>query len=471
MSAKENLWMTGPKKCEFSLANPPKSCLLTPVTRREFLRTGATSTAILFAHPARCAEDETAPPSNAEILADAHASIERHRKGNAIIRVQDADGKPLPGVNLTIEQLRHEFLFGCNCFLFARCANPDQEQEYRQRFAALFNYCTLGFYWAAYEIERGKPNYDYTDQVLEWTKTQGIACKGHPLVWDHPAGSPRWLPDDPAEIAQLVRERIKEIVSRFRGRIDFWDVVNEATHLRDGVNKTTMAAWGAALGPVPYVTEPLRIARAASPSATLLVNDYRTDPPYFQILSRLRDEGHVLIDAVGIQSHMHEGVWPLHKTLRLCDTYAKLGLPIHFTETTILSGSREKSGDAWGPTTPGVEAEQAELAADFYTALFAHPAAQAVTWWDFSDYHAWQRAPAGLLRNDMSPKPVYELLLKLIRRQWWTKAEGLTDDQGTLSLRAFYGRHRVSAEFSPNRKTVGDLQVERGQPNLLTLRI
>ena len=103
---------------------------------------------------------------------------------------------------------------------------------------------------------------------------------------------------------------------------------------------------------------------------------------------------------------MHENVWPLHKVLAVCQSYAKLGLPIHFTETTLLSGVRDRQNNAWGSTTHEAETTQAHNAANFYMALFAHPAVQALTWWDFSDYHAWQNAPAGLVRADMSPKPV-----------------------------------------------------------------
>ena len=441
------------------------------MNRRAFLRTGAASTAILWAAPVWCAEDRPAPPSDAELLAEARASIGHHRVGKAAVRVLDAGGKPLAGVKLRLEQLRHDFLFGCNCFSFDRCANSDQEEQYRQRFAALFNYCTLGFYWASYEIHRGKPSYDYTEKVLEWAGKQAITCKGHPLVWDHPAGSPPWLPDDPDEIAQLVRARVQDLVSHFRGRIDIWDVVNEATHLPDGANKTKMAAWGAALGPVPFVAGPLKIARAANPAATLLVNDYRTDSPYFEILSRQRDEQHFLLDAVGIQSHMHQGVWPLHKVYSVCETYRRLGLPIHFTETTILSAARESRNDAWGTTTPDLEALQAEKASNFYTVLFAHPAVGAITWWDFSDYHAWQRAPAGLLRDDMTPKPVYERLLDLVKHKWWTRTEDRTDDSGSARFSAFYGRYRVSAELSSNRTASEEFEVQRGQPSQITLRM
>jgi GH35 family endo-1,4-beta-xylanase len=441
------------------------------VNRRAFLRTGAASTAIVLAIPAWGAPDKPSPPSDSELLSQARNSIERHRKTDIRVKVQRPSGEPFPNATVKLEQVEHEFLFGCNLFGFNRCADPEQEQAYRTRFAALFNYCTLGFYWASYEFERGKPAYDYTDRVLEWTDKQGIHSKGHPLVWDHAAGSPRWLPDDPAELAPLVRERVKNIVSHYKGRIDFWDVVNEATHLPDEVNKTKMAAWGAALGSVPYTGEPLKTARAANPNATLLVNDYRTDPPYLRLLSSLRQDQGFLMNAVGIQSHMHQGVWPLHKVYSICETYGKLGLPVHFTETTILSGGRETQNKEWGPSTTEGEAAQAEHAVNFYTMLFSHPAVAAITWWDFSDYNAWLRAPAGLLRQDMSPKPIYERLQDLVRHQWWTNTQARTDEKGACSFRGCPGLYHLSAEAGGKRSANENLLVGRARPNDIILRL
>jgi GH35 family endo-1,4-beta-xylanase len=445
--------------------------LLDGVNRRAFLRTAAVTSAILWSAPAWCGEAEDRPPSDPELLSEANASIERHRKSDVTVQVQNAKGEPLRHAEVKIEQVGHETLFGCNLFSFDRCSDPEKENAYRDQFAALFNYCTLGFYWAAYESTRGKPSYDYTDRVLEWTKKQGITCKGHPLVWDHPAGSPGWLPEDPGELASLVTGRVKQIVSRYRGRINFWDVVNEATHLPQVANRTKMAAWGATLGSVSYTAEPLRVAREANPDATLLVNDYRTDAPYFELLSRLREHGRALFDAIGIQSHMHSGVWPLHKLYQLCERYSKLRVPIDFTETTILSGALEKAPETWGPTTAAKEAAQAEQAAQFYTMLFAYPAVQAVTWWDFSDYHAWQQAPAGLVRQDMSPKPVYERLRKLLKGDWWTRTSLKTDEQGTCSTRAFHGLHQVTAQNANHQITTGHLLAGRGKSNHIILRL
>src|SRR5690349_2943425 len=129
------------------------------VNRRAFLRKGAASTALLLASPSWCAEEEPAPPPDSELVRAAHSSIERHRKGDATLRVEDASGKAITGAKVSIEQLSHEFLFGCNLFLFGRCGDSEREQAYRERFAALFNYATLGFYWRSYEPVQGKPNY------------------------------------------------------------------------------------------------------------------------------------------------------------------------------------------------------------------------------------------------------------------------------------------------------------------------
>ncbi len=440
-----------------------------PVNRRTFLKAGAGTTACLFSHPAWCAENVAAKPTDDDILAQTKGRIEQHRKGEGILTVRDAQGKAIPGAKVKVEQVRHDFLFGCNFFMFGRCGQPELEAEYRQRFEALLNYGTLGFYWATYEHAQGQPMYEYTDQVVAWTRAHGITCKGHPLVWDHRAGSPAWLPDDPKEIERLSTARVRDIVSRYKGRIDLWDVVNEATHLADRPNKTRMADWAAALGAVPYVAEHLKVARAANPQATLLVNDYRLDPACYGILDRLRDNGKLLFDTVGIQSHMHDGVWALRKVWETCDTYAKLGLPLHFTETTIVSGPRKGPGENWGATTAEGEVRQAELTAKFYTALFAHPAVQAITWWDFSDLGAWQGAAAGWLRRDMSPKPVYERLMSLIKGQWWTKTEATTDARGEVKVRAFYGTHRLTAQLPGRQPVTKEVHWERGQKNQFEL--
>jgi len=104
------------------------------------------------------------------------------------------------------------------------------------------------------------------------------------------------------------------------------------------------------------------------------------------------------------------------------------------------------------PTTPEGEAAQAEYVEKFYALLFSHPSVEAITWWDFSDRNAWRNAPAGLVREDMSPKPAYEKLLALIRGKWWTNASGKTDASGTFSVRAFHGDYRIIVTTAEGRR-------------------
>lgn len=407
-----------------------------------------------------------------QLFAEVKERIEQHRKGDVTIVVLSPAGKPLKGCELKLDQTRHEFLFGCNIFLWGRIPDQKLRELYRERFAAIFNYATLPFYWSSYEPERGKPNYEYTDKVVEWCQQNGIVCKGNPLVWDPPESSPRWLPDDFDEIEKLSTGRVREIVSRYAGRIDIWVVVNEPTHLHPrSPNKTKMAEWGMKIGPVAYTALHLKVARAANPKAILLVNDYRTDDAYRRILEQLKDEqGRWLFDAIGIQSHMHGGVWSPSRTWEICDRFAQLGLPLHFTETTIVSGSRV-GRDKWGETTPEGEERQAEATARFYTLLFSHPSVQAITWWDFSDAGAWLGAPAGWLRRDMSPKPVYEKMLGLIKGEWWTKVKGLTDNNGAWKGRVFFGDYELTVKTPDGRTVTKKLSVRKGTINKFEVRL
>jgi GH35 family endo-1,4-beta-xylanase len=223
-----------------------------------------------------------------------------------------------------------------------------------------------------------------------------------------------------------------------------WDVVNEAVHLGKANLQTRMSQYARTREAVPYVREHLDAARQANPAASFLVNDYRLEPRYFEILDNLRTpDGKLLFDAIGLQSHMHSSPWPLRKIWNICDAYARLELPLHFTETTVVSGPRLEDTRQWGATTTELERKQADYAEMFYTMVYGHPGVAALTWWDFSDDHAWQRAAAGFLRKDMSPKPVYERLHRLIRDEWWTDKKGKTNNKGMWITRATYGTHLI----------------------------
>ncbi len=389
-----------------------------------------------------------------EILAGADARIAQHRTGSAELGVLDAEGRPLPaGTPLVIEQIRHAFLFGCNVFTLGEHRSPEANEAYARRFAELFNFATLPFYWWSYEPQPGKPGEARIDELARWCRDHGIVTKGHPLAWNY--HDPGWLPDDPAGVMQHQTARIQREVRRFRELVRVWDVVNEATdyqrpELLKNAPKLTRAIREAGLE--TFLRTAFRTARAADPGAVLLINDYVVTPAYAEKVIRLLvdDQGRPLYDAIGIQSHQHGGAWTVEHTWQVCERFAAFGKPLHFTETTFLSGEQgwglaeSRPGFRWASTPEG-EQRQAEEAARFYTVLFSHPAVEAITWWDFSDARAWQQAPAGLLRADMSPKPAYEALRRLIRDRWWTRASAVVGPDGRAGFRGFFGDYRVTA--------------------------
>ena len=401
--------------------------------------------------------------SGEKILAGADVRIEKHRKGDAAVRVVDASGRPVTNATITIEQTRHAFLFGCNIFMWGRCRTPEQNRAYRERFAEVLNYATLPFYWWAYEPKQGQPQHTSREHVARWCKTNGIVTKGHPLAWNH--NDAPWWPDDPDKLVGLQVDRITDCVTRFRGLIDCWDVVNEATHFErptflQRAPKLTKA-WQH-VGRIAFTKRCFAAARAANPNATLLINDYRRDRAYAELVKQLVDpSGKRIYDVIGIQSHMHSKVWPTEVVWEACERFAPFGVPLHFTETTIVSGPKAKrKGGPWATTRDG-ERLQARQTAELYTVLFSHPSVEAITWWDFTDQRAWRQAPAGWLRKDMSPKPVYETMKKLIKGKWWTKLEGKTDRAGEMRFRGFRGSYRVQAVTPDGRRGKGQFELSK----------
>jgi endo-1,4-beta-xylanase len=432
-------------------------------TRRQFLKDAAAGTTVAIAAPYfAVARQRGLPEDGDRILAEAESRIEQHRTASATLRLVAPDGRPLgPGRNVEIRQVRHKFLFGCNIFKLGRCRTSEQNAAYESRFAALLNYATLPFYWWNYEREEGRPQDERTEQIVRWCEAHGVTMKGHPLAWNY--RDPAWLTGTPQEVAQAQFRRIERCVQLFKGDIDIWDVVNEATHYdraeckREAPHLTEAIS---TMGVGPYVRAAFRTAREANPDAMLVINDYRTDPAFAEkVISQLVDDSQKpLYDVIGIQSHMHGGYWGAPQTWDVCERFARFGKPLHFTETTLVSGPKSTSG--WATTSDGEE-QQARLAAEFYTVLFSHPAVEAITWWDFSDQDAWQGAPAGLIRDDMSPKPAYEHLHDLIRGKWWTRIDTDSDADGRVRIEGFLGEYEVAVR-QDGRRLAGRFSLAKG---------
>lgn len=153
--------------------------------------------------------------------------------------------------------------------------------------------------------------YDFTlaDKFVELGEKNDMFIIGHCLVW-HSQLAP-WFTYDkngeyvtPEVLKQRMKDHITTIVTRYKGRVHGWDVVNEAI-IEDGSYRKS--PFYDILGE-EFIPLALQYAHEADPDAELYLNDYgmnikgRRDT-YVRLANELKSRG-LRIDAIGMQGHM-----------------------------------------------------------------------------------------------------------------------------------------------------------------------
>jgi endo-1,4-beta-xylanase len=389
------------------------------------------------------------------------AEIRKHRVAGATITLLGPDKKPAAKQEVTVAQIRHSFLFGCTGSSMIPLTNGElsgdaksQAQSHAQSLTNLFNFITLPFYWGRFEPKRGQPDTARIMKTAKWFVDRNCIVKGHPLCW-HTVSAEWLLQMSDEEIIETQLARIRREVTDFAGVIDMWDVINEVVIMPifdkydNGITRMAKR-----LGRVGIIRATFEAARSANPKAMLLLNDFDVSEAYEHLIEECLEAG-IKFHALGIQSHMHQGYWGAEKTQDVLERYAKYGLPIHFTENTLVSGKimppeivdlNDYKVDEW-PTTPEGEARQAEEVVTHYKTLMAHPQVKAITWWGLQD-GGWLKAPSGLLRIDRSRKPAYDALEKLVKGDWsMPPTKIMTDEKGQMRVEGFAGKYSVKSTY------------------------
>lgn len=416
--------------------------------------------------------------SDPALVAKIEGNIEQYRKSDASVTLRRADGSPLAGATVEIEQVSHEFLFGSNLFALGQFPTALANRKYERSFLKLFNTTTVPFYWAGTEPERGELRYEEgareiwrrppPDRVVDWCLKHGVVPKGHPLVWF--AHNPDWLPKDREELQSLFIKRFHEIADRYASTVPIWDVVNEAL--------CCVKDFPLYDEELSYVAWSFREVEPLFPKNTLLyINEVDTlghrwegeggtDSPYYRQVKQLLAEG-VPVRAVGFQFHVMSD-WAIDGILdgtgytpeRLYNVYelfSGFGLPLAITEVTMPTIDPSEEALAF----------QAELARNFYRLWFSVPRMAQITWWNLGDgtmvsYESqWK---GGLLDMNLDPKPSYRALDELINHEWKTRFEAKTGADGKVAFRGFHGRYRVKVKTFSGQKTY-EMDVRPGQAN------
>lgn len=381
-----------------------------------------------------------------------------HRKAKCRLHVVNEQGLPMANAKLRLKQTNHEFLFGCGAFDTLPYTSPaDGEnlsflEDRIQKWLSIYNYGTIPFYWGGFEPKEGQPETESRMKAAKFLNSHHVKVKGHPLCW-HTSCADWLMQYDNQTILKKQLDRINRDVTDFKGTVDMWDVINEVV-IMPIFDKYDNAITRVCkdIGRVSIIKEVFAAAKAANPDAVLLLNDFNTSISYEILIDGCLEAG-VPISAIGIQSHQHQGYWGAEKLEQVLERYEHFGLPIHFTENTLISGTLippeiEDLNDfqvkEW-PSTPELEERQKQQMEEMYRILFSHPQVQAITGWDFAD-GAWLNAPSGVIRKNNSVKPAYEMLRSLIKGEWWTDCEIITDTNGFVEVEGFKGTYQLISE-------------------------
>ncbi len=273
--------------------------------------------------------------------------------------------------------------------------------------------------------------FERPDALVELAMRNQFSIHGHTLVWH--AQTPDWFfrDGDKAAVTQRMKDHIQTLVGRYKGKIQSWDVVNEA--IADGGDAETATTealrdskWKQSIGP-EFLTRAFQFAHEADPDATLYYNDYNIEsgPKHASsivLLKRLLRDG-APIHAVGIQGHWRSGSVPFEDIDRAIAVYASLGLKVSITEldVTIRGASGGQLGGGFGrrnsrPATPA-SAKDLELQAQDYEKLFAifekhKDVIERVTFWGLHDRRTWRQGQHPLILDaNGRPKPAYAAIV------------------------------------------------------------
>lgn len=447
-----------------------------------------TGISLIFGCTSIFGQSTTVEQTEQRLLNEAKLNIEKYRKGDMEVSFIDKKGKPLRNMQVEINQLTQDFLFGN---LSEERFNPnltaDEVGKFEKYFTDLFNFTELTVKWSYYEGKQGKPQWAALQQKLDWCYKNNIVPKGHTLGWTNMSGTPAWLLKQPLETTyELYKARIYNLVGGFKDQVAMWDVINEPittipweAAMKDSVFGKSLIDAGTRYDTknvtledvVPWVEHSLRWAYEANPKANLMLNEFyiiakpEIREKFYQLIKELQRR-RVPLTGIGIQAHEPREMWfsPL-EIIATYDKYQELGIPLHITEF-IPQSSMKKITGGWRQGVWTEEA-QAEFAEQFYTLSFGHPAIASIHWWGLTDKMIWLEG-GGLLDKNMTPKPVYHRLHKLIKEEWMTRnVHQKTTSKGKIKFRGFYGQYEAVVRLENGTKQFFHFHLEENGANNL----
>ena len=372
-------------------------------------------------------------PTNEEI----DRSIAKIRKGELTVKAK-------AGEQITIEQVSHQFWFGCSITenAFNGTMEESDLKQYKEKFLENFNSGVIqnAFKWKYMEREKGEVDYSIVDAILAWTTENDLPLRAHCIFWGVPEGNnlQPWLKEmNDKELEQAVRNRAETIGSYYKSRFAEYDLNNEMIHGnyfedRLGADITKrMTEW----------------VHNSDPEAKLYLNDYdistgRRLGDYLTQIRTLLQQG-VPIAGIGVQGHLHAETFNRLELQRSLDSLAQFNLPVRITEFNVPGQRSKYLRNRNLKMTAEEEVQNAKELVDFYRICFAHPSVTGIMMWGFWEKDNWIPV-SSMYRGDWTSNPTGDAYRDLVFREWWTNVAGKTDQNGNYSVSAFYGKYKIT---------------------------
>lgn len=265
--------------------------------------------------------------------------------------------------------------------------------------------------WERIHPKLGQFNFDNADKFVKFGEDNKMFMVGHCMVWH--SQTPRWVFQDSTGqklTREAMLERLKNhiftVMNRYKGRIQAYDVVNEALN-EDGTYRKSQ--WYNTIGE-DYIIKAFEFAAQADPKAELYYNDYNIEQPKkragaIRIIKSIQEKG-IKISGVGIQGHWHLDMPTLQEIEESIIEFHKLGVQVHLTELDINVlpkpenhtganvGDSFKYNELMNPYSKGLpDSVQNQLAAryaDFFKIFVKHQdKIDRITFWGVGDGDSW----------------------------------------------------------------------------------
>ncbi|MEO5685447.1 MAG: endo-1,4-beta-xylanase [Chitinophagaceae bacterium] len=246
-------------------------------------------------------------------------------------------------------------------------------------------------------------NWRDADSTVAFAQRNHLKIRGHNLCWHNQA--PKWMFIDSAGntvgkevLLQRLKDHITAVVSRYKGQIYAWDVVNEVISDKPG-EYFRDSPWYRICGE-DFVAKAFEYAHAADPAALLFYNDYNEinagkREKIYTLVKKLKDAG-VPIHGLGLQGHWavnEPAEGQLDSTL---SRFATLGLQLQVTELDISvypkeHSARERSAADYDTTFSAAKEQQQQEVYAMCFKLFRKykKVLTSITFWNISDRSSW----------------------------------------------------------------------------------